>query len=423
MQVFTGASIFNAGMGAFLTKWMRDVRDAQTEDGRFADYAPHPFQKTLAAQGRRDFTGAPGWGDAGVLVPWQLWQMYGDRRQLEESYPSAVRWVEFIRSRNPDLVWNNARGNDYGDWLNSDAVDQPGVPKTGGSMPKPVFATIMFAHTTRVLAQMAEVLGKDADAVKYRELARAITAAFQSAFVTADGRIEGGTQAGYALALHFDLVPESLRAAAVGHLVAAIDAYRGHASTGIHATHRMMLELSRSGRSDIAYGIVNKTTLPSWGYGIAHGATTTWERWDGYVKGSGFQNAQTNSFNHFATGAVAEWMYRAILGINNDPAAPGFQRFSIRPRPGGGLTWAKGSYHSIRGTIESSWRLAGDALTIEVRVPPNTVAEVFVPAKTAERVTEGGAPATGVSGVRLLRMQDDAAVFEVQSGRYTFVAR
>ena len=423
MQVFAGAGIFNAGMGAFLTKWMHDVRDAQTGDGRFPDYAPHPFQKTLADQGRRDFTGAPGWGDAGVLIPWRLWQMYGDRRQLEESYPSAVRWIDFIHSRNPGLLWTNARGSDYGDFLNSDTVDHPSVSKTGGAIPKPVFATMMFAHTTRIVAQMAEALGRDAEAIRYHTLSRDITTAFQAAHVSADGRIEGGTQAGYALALHFDLLPEALRSAALRHMVAGIDAYRGHLSTGIHATHRMMIELSRAGRSDIAYGLINQTTLPSWGHAIGQGATTTWERWDGYVKGSGFQDSQMNSFNHYATGAVAEWIYRVVLGINDNPAEPGFRRFSIRPVPGGGLTWAKGSYQSIRGTIESGWRLVDGALTMDVRVPPNTVAEVFVPAGSAEQVSEGGTPAASAPGVRWLRMQDGAAVFEVQSGRYSFVRK
>lgn len=423
IQVFVGTSIFNADMGAFFTKWMRDVRDAQTPDGRFPDFAPQPFQKTLADMRRGDFMGVPGWGDAGVVVPWRLWQQYGDRRQLEQNYESSKRWIEFIRSNNPDLLWKNKRHNDYGDWLNADTMNDSTIPRKGGEVPKPVFATMMFAYATDLVSRMATVLGKSAEAQQYGALFNDIKVAFNKAYVTDDGHIEGNTQAGYALALHFDLLPVPKRAAAVQYMLAGIDTYKGHMSTGFHSTYRMMLELSRAGHSDVAYRLINNTTFPSWGYSIENGATTIWERWDGYVKGRGFQDKGMNSFNHYAIGAVAEWMYRVILGINNDDAHPAYEQFVVRPIPGGGLTWAKGSYNSIRGKIESSWRVENGGFSLDVTIPANTSAAVHVPAKSAESVTEGGVPASRAVGVRFVRMEDGAAVFSVGSGTYKFVAR
>ena len=423
IQVFSGTSMFNADMGAFFTKWLPDVRDAQTPDGRFADFSPQPFRERLDSMRRGDFMGVPGWGDAGVVVPWRLWQQYGDIRQLRDNYDAAKKWVGYIRTNNPDLLWKNKRGNDYGDWLNSDTMNDSTIPRKGGEVPKPVFATMMFAYATDLVSRMAAALGNDAEAKQYGALFNDIKTAFNKSYVTADGHIEGDTQAGYALALHFDLLPEGKRAAAVSYMLAGIDAYRGHMSTGFHSTYRMMLELSRAGRSDVAYKLINNTTFPSWGYSIENGATTIWERWDGYVKGRGFQDKGMNSFNHYAIGAVAEWMYRVILGVNNDDAHPGYEQFVIHPIPGGGLTWAKGIHRTIRGTILSNWRIAGNTFTEEVTIPPNSSATVYVPAKSADRVTENGVPASRSTGVRFLRMEGDAAVFSVQSGSYTFIAR
>ncbi len=423
IQVFVGSSIFNSDMGAFFTKWMRDVRDAQTPDGRFPDFAPQPFQKTLAGLNRGDFMGVPGWGDAGVVVPWRLWQQYGDKRQLAENYEPARRWIEFIRSHNPDLLWKSERGNDYGDWLNSDTMNDSTIPRKGGEVPKPVFATMMFAYATDLVSRMATELGKPDDARQYGALFNDIKAAFNKAYVTDDGHIEGNTQAGYALALHFDLLPDNKRAAAVRYMLAGIDTYQGHMSTGFHSTYRMMLELSRAGRSDVAYKLINNTTFPSWGYSIENGATTIWERWDGFVKGRGFQDKGMNSFNHYAIGAVAEWMYRVILGINNDDVHPGYEHFVLRPVPGGGLTWARGAYDAMRGKIESSWRIKGGTFTLDVTIPANTSADVYVPANGAQRVSESGVPASRARGVKFLRMEGGAAVFSVGSGKYSFVVR
>ena len=417
IQVFAQTAIFNFDMAAFFKKWTADVSDARADDGRFPDIAPHPF-------GRNErFTGAPGWADAGVVIPWRAYENYADTRLLAEQYTAATQWIDLISRENPDGLWKNKRGNDYGDWLNGDSLVAQAWPKSGGEVPKEVFATAMFAQSTDLVSRMARVLGKGDDRKQYADLFERIAAAFNRAYVGADGRIAGDTQAGYALALAGNLLPPAMREAAVQRLVRGIGEYNGHLSTGFHATPAAMLELSRGGRGDLAYALALQRTFPSWGYSIENGATTIWERWDGYVKGRGFQDEGMNSFNHYALGAVGEWLYRVVLGINGDPAAPAYKHVVVRPRPGGGLTWAAGSYHSIRGAIGVSWRQAGGALSIDVTIPPNVTATVFVPAADPARVTEGGRRAANADGVTFVRMEDGAAVFDVGSGSYRFVAR
>jgi alpha-L-rhamnosidase len=289
-------------------------------------------------------------------------------------------------------------------------------------VPKPVFATAFFAHSADLLSRMAAVLGRQEEAAKYGQLFTSIKEAFVGAYVTPDGHIEGDTQAGYALALNFDLLPESLRTTAAQHMIAGFERYQGHLSTGIQSTHRLMLELTRYGFNDEAYRLLNLRTFPSWGFMIENGATTIWERWDGYVRGRGFQDPGMNSFNHWALGAVGEWLWRNAAGINPDAEAPGFERFTIRPRPGGGLTSANGFYESIRGTIRSAWKIERGTFTLRIQVPPNTTATVFVPAKSADSVLESGSPAAQSRGAGFLRMEDRNAVYKVGSGRYSFSA-
>ncbi|MBN1491992.1 MAG: glycoside hydrolase family 78 protein [Phycisphaerae bacterium] len=417
MLVFAQPACFNMDMAAFFTKWARDLRDDQADDGRFPDFAPHPYDANKL------FSGVPAWGDVGVVVPWCQYVNYGDKRALAAHFDAARRWVDWIQKNNPDLLWKNKRNNDYGDWLNGDTLKLEGFPKGEAQVPKEVFATAFFQHSTELVARMAAVLGREADAQKYAKLAGDIREAFQKAYITEDGRVQGHTQAGYALALHFNLMPEALREKAEDHMAERIAAYKNHISTGFHTTIMLMKELTRCGRSDLAYMLINNRTIPSWGYTIDQGATTIWERWDGYVEGRGFQDPGMNSFNHYAIGSVGEWMYRTILGINPDETQPGYKHFTLRPVPGGGLTSAKGSYASIRGTIESAWMLDGDTLTLTIEVPANTTATLFVPATDTAAVTESGKPASEAEGVKFMRMEDGAAVYEVGSGAYRFASR
>ncbi|MEI2725954.1 MAG: alpha-L-rhamnosidase C-terminal domain-containing protein [Verrucomicrobiota bacterium] len=416
IQAFAQTACYGMDMAAFFKKWIPDVRDAQADDGRYADFAPHPFDRN------KHFTGVPAWGDAGVIVPWRAWLNYADQRLLEEHLDSMKRWIEFIRSQNPELIWRQRRGNDYNDWLNADTLKLAGWPAKGGEVPKEIFATMYFAHSTELVSKLATAIGRDEDARRYDKLFTEIKAAFQLAFVQPDGRLPGDTQAGYALALHFNLLPDELRPKAVAHLREAIQQYKGHLSTGFLSTRCLMLELTRNGYNHEAWQLITNRTFPSWGYMIENGATTMWERWDGYVPGRGFQDPGMNSFNHWAFGAVGEWMFQNIVGIQPDESHPGWKHFVIRPRPGGDVTWADGRYDSIRGPITSAWKIKNGNFTLAVTIPANTTATVYVPARGVAEVTQRGKPVSSAPGVKFLRMDAGNAVFEVPSGAYQFAA-
>jgi len=414
-QIFSQTAIFNMDMAAFFRKWLRDIRDSQAPDGRFGDFAPHPRLP------KDRFYNAPGWADAGIIIPWKVYVNYGDKQILEEHYEASKRFVDHIYSANPDLVWVNSIGNNYGDWLNGNTIKSDDYPKTGAAIPSDVFCTAFFANSTQILSKMVAVLERDSDAERYRDLAQRIRKVFNERFVNEQGQIKGDTQAGYAVALNFDLLPESLRSQAARNMVKAIYRYEDRASTGIQSTFRMMLELSRWRYNDLAYQLIESRRFPSWGYTIDQGATTIWERWDGYVAGRGFQDPGMNSFNHYAFGAVGEWMYKTVLGINPDQNKPGYKHVIIHPQPGGSLTWAKGWYDSIRGRIVSDWKLKDGKLILSVTIPANMTATVYVPTNDPANITESGKPAKKANGVQFLRMEDGNAVFAVESGQYQFV--
>lgn len=417
IQVFSQTAIFNMDMAAFFGKFAQDVRDDQAEDGRFPDFAPHPGDPN------RQFSSAPGWADAGTIIPWRVYENYADTRLLEAHFTAARRWVDYVRAANPDLVWRNGRGNDYNDWLNGDWIRQQDWPTKGAHVPKEVFATAFFAHSADLVSRMARVLGRATEAHEYASLFDRIKTVFNREFARPDGTIQGDTQAGYALALNFDLLPAEQRAKAAAHMVAGIRKYGGHLSTGIQTTSRLMAELSRNGKEQVAWQMVTNRTFPSWLYMIDNGATTVWERWDGYVRGRGFQDPGMNSFNHWAFGAVGEWLWRNVVGLNPDEAGPGYKQFVIRPRPGGGVTWAKGEYDSFRGRIACGWKMEKDRFTLDLTVPPGTTATVFLPAKSAETIQESGRPLGNIASLRVVGHKDGTSILSVESGRYSFTTR
>ena len=414
IQAFAQTAMFNRDLAAFCTKFAQDIRDDQALDGRFPDFAPHPGDPNAK------FSGVPAWGDAGVLVPWCAYLNYADRRLLAEQFDSAQRWVDYIHTLNPNLIWVKGRNNDYNDWLNGDWIKAATWPTHGSSVPNELFATAFFAHSTELVAKMADQLGRTEQSLRYRKLFAEIKDAFNERFVTSDGTMTGDTQAGYALALAFELMPEKLRAAATAHLVAAIHQYHDHLSTGIQTTHRAILELSRNGYQDLAWQLITNRSFPSWLYMVDNGATTIWERWDGYVKGRGFQDPGMNSLNHWAFGAVGEWMWRNIVGLNPDEVQPGWKHFTIAPHPGGGVTWCRGEFNSIHGPIESSWQLSSGDLTLDVLIPPNTTATIIIPVKPGSKLTESGKTISRTTEIQVSQLEPDRAILEVASGRYRF---
>jgi alpha-L-rhamnosidase len=404
-QVFVRTASFNMDVAAFFEKWMTDVEDAQSPEGAFPDVAPLP-----GGSGLIDLRwGAPAWGDAGVIVPWTIYRTYDDTRIVERHYDAMTRWMEYLHEANPDLIRKNRMGNNYGDWLS---------PK-GDHTPKHLLATAYWAYGAKLIAEMAEATGRNEDAREYRDLNERIKAAFQAAYVFPDGRIEGDTQTCYLLALHMGLLPEDLRSTAAEHLVKSIEREDWHLSTGFAGVGFLCPVLTEAGYTEVAYRLLGNETYPSWGYTIKNGATTIWERWDGWTEENGFQSPNMNSFNHYSLGSVGEWLYRYVAGI--DLGAPGYGRIVIRPRPGGNLTHASGAYDSVRGRISSSWKIEDNQFVLETLIPPNTTATVHVP--STDDVSEGGRPVDEADGVEFLRAEEGETVLAVGSGRYEFVGK
>jgi alpha-L-rhamnosidase len=400
-QIFARTACYNRDVAAFFAKWLDDVADAQHPSGAFPDIAPRL---------NLDWAGAPAWGDAGVIIPWTLWKIYGDAGVLDRFYPAMTAWMEFIERGNPGYLRTRETGNAYNDWL------APGDDLTSPEL----LASAYWAHDAALMAEIAEATGRDADAAGYRALWSKIRGAFADAFVSASGEVASGTQTAYALALQMNLVPEELREAAAAGLRDALSRAGGKLTTGFVGVGYLLPVLSATGGLCEAYRLLGAREMPSWRYMIDQGATTVWERWDGFDAERGFQSAWMNSFNHYALGAVGEWLYRFVLGIEQAPESAGFGRLVVRPHPGGELTWARGSYESVRGRVASGWSLEDGVFRLRVSLPPNVTASVRVPSADpgAVRDAAGAGPSSvdefpGRAGAR-------EAVFEVGSGTHEF---
>ena len=333
-----------------------------------------------------------------------------------------ARWIEYCRTQSDGLIRPN---KGYGDWL-----------AIGADTPKEIIGTAYFAYSTKLVAQAAKALGKTEEAAKYEKLFQDIKAAFNKTFVTSDGRIQvsvgmnkedrietvirGNTQCCYVLALKFDLLSEENRAKAAQYLVEDITAKKDHLSTGFIGVSYLLPVLTQAGKVGTAFKLLLQDTFPSWLFSVKNGATTIWERWDGWTPEKGFQDPGMNSFNHYSLGSCGEWMFSTMAGIDTD--GPGFKKIIIRPTPGEGITWVKASYDSINGRIVSNWAIEGNKMTMNVTIPPNTTATVYVSAKDAARVTESGNPADKAPGVKFVKQENGCALYEVGSGTYQFVS-
>ena len=385
-QVFCRTASYLTDAAGFFAKWMQDVEDAQGPAGQIPPVVPHT-NAILSDDG------GPAWADAGVIVPWTMYLIYGDKRLLAERYGMMTRFVGYLEKTSPGYIRVNqilddgkdAEGGGFGDWL---ALDGSG--KTDGGTPKDLIGTAFFAYSARLLSQIAAVLGKTADADKYEQLYQDVRTAFQKRFVTPDGLMSGGTQTSYVLALQFDLLPPKVRQRAAIALVHDIKKREMHLSTGFVGTPYLPFTLTNIGRIDVAYKLLFQKTWPSWLYAVTQGATTIWERWDGWTHDKGFQDPGMNSFNHYAYGAIGDWLYRVVAGINPDWEQPAYKHIIFRPLPGGHLTYAKASLQSPYGLVASEWRSADGEFTLEVVVPPNTTATVYLPGETEGQEVEAG---------------------------------
>ena len=397
-QVYIRTATLNTDVEAFFTKWLVDLDDGQRADGQFPCVAP----SVVAGN-----DGGPAWADAGVICPWTIYEVYGDRRALERHYEAMKRFIEFCRQRStPDLLPPTTY-HCFGDWLSIQAAT-----------PKDVIYTAYFACSARLAGRAAAVLGKAAEAEAFERMFQTIRASFYRAYVTADGRIKGDTQAGYVLALAFDLVQGEQAKLAAKYLVEDIEKRGWHLSTGFIGTKHLMLVLSKIGRPDVAYRLLHNDTFPSWGFSIKQGATSIWERWDGWTPEKGFQDAGMNSFAHYSFGAVYQWMVENIGGIRS--AAPSYKELLIAPQLDDKLTSAAVAYRSIRGQIATDWQAKDGKLLFNVTIPANITAQVVLPAESAAAITESGQPLAQASGVQVLRVEGSNVVLSVGSGHYAF---
>ncbi|NIN72411.1 MAG: family 78 glycoside hydrolase catalytic domain, partial [Gemmatimonadetes bacterium] len=305
-QVFARTAAFNMDVAGFFTKWLTDLAADQKPNGAIPFVIPDVLTRGAPAG-----IGATGWADAGVVIPWTMYLSYGDTRILETQYESMQAWIGYMRNRaGDDLIWDG--DFHFGDWLayNTDRSDYPGA-----TTDKDLIATAYFAHSTDLLQRIATVLGKEDDAAQYASLLDDVKAAFRKEFVTANGRMASNTQTAYALALSFGLMPEGQEAEAARRLAQDVRVFENHLTTGFLGTPLLSQSLSDHGYLDVAYALLNQTTYPSWLYPITKGATTIWERWDGIKPDGSFQDAGMNSFNHYAYGAIGEWLYRVVAGL------------------------------------------------------------------------------------------------------------
>jgi alpha-L-rhamnosidase len=368
-QVFWRTGAYNYDIAAFGRKWMRDVADGQSEEGAFGNTAP-----ALPGGGSLPAYGAPGWGDAGIIVPWTASQQYADLAIVRDNWAAMERWMKFIEDANPNYLRRNKTGANFGDWL-----------AAGSQTPRDLVATAYWAMIARRMSEIARALGKPANAERYAGVYEKIRAAFQKEFIKENGEIGSGSQTSYVLALHMDLVPPHLKLKAVENLVKDIADHDYHLTTGLLGTPHLLFVLADNGHTDVAYRLLLKQSYPSWGYMLSKGATTWWERWNGDTG-----DPAMNSFNHYAFGSVMAWVYRYVAGIDTDPAAPGFRKIIIRPRVDPLLTYAGAEYDSVYGKIVTHWSApANGAFTLKVTIPANTAAQVHLPNGKIEEVGSG----------------------------------
>ena len=379
-QVFIPTSCYLRDVAPFWTKWARDVADAQLGDGSVPCVVPLPgtYEAVTAEQGGPTgpwHDGGPAWADAVLICPWTLYRRYGDARVLQENYSVFKSYLEYLEGTSHDNLRCDENADywrGFGDWL---ALDGSGL--TVGGTPKELIGTAFYAHCADLMSRIAKVVGNADDEKRYRDLFESVARTFCERFVTPAGRLSPPYQTPYVLALHFNLLPQEMRADAVKELVGEIKHRGGKLSTGFVGTSYLPFVLSENGETEAAYALLLQHDWPSFLYAVTQGATTIWERWDGWTQKNGFQDAGMNSFNHYAYGAVGDWLGQVVAGIRAGKS--GYQNFQLQPRPSGGLTSATSHYDSLYGRIESAWKIENGEWIWDFTVPANTTAQVTLP--------------------------------------------
>ncbi|CAM3591767.1 glycoside hydrolase family 78 protein [Rahnella bruchi] len=404
-QIFCRTASYLMQTRNFFAKWLTDLRYDQTPEGGVPHVIPdiltgHCEKDRLLSEGGTHSASA--WADAAVINPWTMYLMYGDTKVLENQYASMKGWIDFMTAHAENHIWHYSL--QFGDWVALDAKEGSYF----GATPNDLTCTAYYAYSTQLFAKTAKVLKRDADFEHYDALHQAIVRRFQEEFFTPSGRLAARTQTAHILALYFNLVPEAFRERTTDTLVELLNEHDGHLVTGFVGTPYFCHALSQNGRIKEAWNLLLKDDFPSWLYQVKAGATTIWEHWDGIKPDGSMWSADMNSFNHYAYGAVGEWLYRVAAGIEADEEHPGFKHFIIKPLTGGGLSWLETRYQSVYGAIGVRWEVSGKEVSLCVKVPANT---------SATLVLTDGEALLEADGVDFIRNTEGFSA-EIGSGEY-----
>ena len=407
-QAFSRTATFNFDVHNFFTKWLKDVEADQIE-GSVPFVIPNVLGQNAA--------GSAGWADAATIIPWDIYLAYGDKKILENQYESMKAWVGFIQRKSTNDLWNT--GFHFGDWL----FFRPFDDNDGRSAvtDKYLIAQCFYARSVELVVKAATVLGKNDDIKAYTELLGRVKAAYLKEYLTPGGRLVSGTQTAWVLALNFDMLPEGMRNEAAAKLAENIKSYNNHLTTGFLGTPYLCHVLSRFGYGDLAYTLLLQETYPSWLYPVKMGATTIWERWDGIKPDSTFQTPGMNSFNHYAYGAIGDWMYRVAAGLDTEESAPGYKGITVKPLIGKGLNSADASLETPYGKARSAWKKESGRIEFMVEIPANTTSTISIPAKNSGLVTESGKSIENAPGLQVLDTNGGFVRVRAGSGTYQFV--
>jgi alpha-L-rhamnosidase len=409
-QVFSRTATFNMNVNNFFAKWLKDVSADQINGD-----VPFVIPNVLSAND----AGSAGWSDVATIIPWNVYLAYGDKKVLEDQYKSMKAWVEYMHQKSRNNLWNT--GFHYGDWL----FYRPEDDNDGRAAvtDKYLIAQCFYAHSTQLLINAAIVLGKEDDATTYTTLLKKIKDAFIKEYMTPGGRLVSGTQTAYVLALNFDMLPDSLRTQAATRLADNVKSYDNHLTTGFLGTPYLCDVLTRFGYDSIAYKLLLQQTYPSWLYPVKMGATTIWERWDGIKPDSTFETPGMNSFNHYSYGAIGDWMYRSMAGIDTYEDGPGYKHIEIKPHIGGNFTNVSASLETYYGVVSSNWKVENNSLIMDVEIPVNTTATIYVPANNLNSVTENGIAIDLIKDIKITSTGDGYVLIKTGSGKYHFVVK
>lgn len=412
-NVFCRTSTYNMMTGPFFNRWFYTLRDQKSDNGDVGGYYPS-LGGTKEGAPRSGFERGCGWSDVTITVPWEMYQQYGDLGFVERHYGAMKDYMKLLESQAKDYIYPDAFY--WGDWL----APMP----TNISM----LSTAYFGYDARLMREMAKALGKTDDAVYYDKLYRNISRAFCNYFFDSEGyTIEGNhegtprmdTQTSYLLPLAFLELPEDLQQKAVKHLLEAIERSNYHLQTGFLGTPLLCNVLSNFGHNDIAYKLYTQTEYPSWLFPVKQGATTMWERWNSYTIKEGFGDVNMNSFNHYAYGAIEEWIMSHNLGIQRDENRPGYKHILMQPKIDDTFSFVKGGFRSVYGDIASAWEIKPSGTEIEFTIPANTTATFTLPVSSMNNLKLK----KGKKGVSSKSFDDGKAVYELKSGTYKFILK